>query len=403
MKRILVLAAMLAGLSGSGPAVAATGPAAPAAKPPIVVPFDLVNRHIFVRVGVGTRALGFVLDTGAPSVIIDLARARELGLATAGELQAHGSAGLVTGAFLRDAKYTIPGVSLSSDAIAAALPLQEMAYGFGRDFDGILGAEFIRQFVVEIDYSARVLRLHDRDAFGYEGPGEAIPIRFNHSSHPVFDGVITPIGGSPIPARIVLDIGSSGALDLRRPFVTANHLPGPGVRTIPGVGFAGAGGELSGSLGRVASLRIGSFTIDRPVAFFSEDRVGANAMSDVEGSIGQRIAERFRIFLDYARGRVILEPAGGGEPPERAFSGAAIEAVGADYRTLRVRKVAPDGPAARAGLAAGDVIESIDGRKTDELSLDDVLGMLEKPVTRTIAIRGGSRSRTVTLTPEPLA
>jgi hypothetical protein len=400
MKRILILATLVAALPGSWPGGAAAGPAE---KPPIVVPFELVNRHVFVRVGVGGRALGFVLDTGAPSVIIDLGRAKELGLTTAGELRAHGAAGLVTGAFLRDAKYTIPGVPLSSDTIAAALPLQELANGFGRDFDGILGAEFIRQFVVEIDYSTRVLRLHDRDAFAYAGPGDTIPIRFNHSGHPVFDGEITPIGGSAIPARIVLDIGSSGALDLRNPYVTANHLPGPGARTIRALGLAGAGGDASGSLGRVASLRIGAFTIDRPVAFFSEDRVGANAMTDVDASIGQRIAERFRIFLDYARRRMILEPTGGGEPPERAFSGASIEAVGADYRTLRVRQVASGGPAARAGLAAGDVIESIDARRVTDLTLDDVLGMLEKPVTRTIAIRDGSRTRTVTLTPEPLA
>jgi len=59
--------------------------------------------------------------------------------------------------------------------------------------------------------------------------------------------------------------------------------------------------------------------------------------------------------------------------------------------------------ASRAGLEAGDVIESIDGRRTGDPSLDDVPGMLEKPVTRTIAIRGGSRARTVSLTPEPLA
>jgi hypothetical protein len=241
MKRILFLATLLAVFPGSRPGGAAAGPDA---KPPIVVPFELVNRHVFVRVGIGGRALGFILDTGAPSVIIDLGRAKELGLTTAGELQAHGAAGLVTGAFLRDAKYTIPGVSLSSDTVAAALPLQEMAHGFGRDFDGILGAEFIRQFVVEIDYSARVLRLHDREAFAYAGSGEAIPIRFNHSGHPVFDGVITPIGAPAIPARIVLDVGSSGALDLRSPFVTASHLPGPGVRTIRAVGLAGAGGDV---------------------------------------------------------------------------------------------------------------------------------------------------------------
>jgi len=385
---------------GIAPA-AATAPSP--GKAPIVVPFELVNRHVFVRVDVGTRPLGFVLDTGAPNVIIDLGRAKELGLALGGELQAHGAAGPVTGAFLRGSKYTISGVPLADDAITVAMPLQEMARGFGRDFDGILGADFIRQFVVEIDYASRVLRLHDRDAFAYAGPGETIPIRFNHSGHPVFDGTITPVGGSPIPARIVLDLGSSGALDLRSPFVEAHHLPGPGVATIPGIGLAGAGGEVSASLGRVAAVRIGRFTIDRPVALFSRDRTGAFALKDVDASVGQRVAERFRIFLDYAHDRLILEPTGAPEPPQRAFSGAAIEAAGAGYRTFRVSKVTANGPAARAGIAAGDVIESIDGKAAADLTLSDVFAMLEKPATRSIGVRRGAGSLTLILTPEPLA
>lgn len=399
-----ILAGMVLSITCASAGVAAApGTAASIGRAPIVVPFELVNRHIFVRVNVGARALGFVFDTGAPSAIIDLARAKELGLATAGKLEAHGAAGKVNGAFLRDAKYTIPGVPLSATAIPAALPLQEMAGGLGRDFDGILGAEFIRQFVVEIDYPRRVLRLHDRDAFVYGGPGESIPIRFNRSGHPMFDATITPAGGTPIPARLLLDIGSGGGLDLRRPFAEANHLPGPGAATIRGIGMAGAGGAVSGSIGRVSALRFGGFTVERPVTFFSADRTGANSMADADGSIGQRIAERFRIFLDYAHDRMILEPGEGPEPPERAFSGAAFEAAGPAYRTLRVRQVAEEGAAARAGLEAGDVILAIDGKKAADLTLDDVLSMLEKPVTRTLAVRRQSLTLSVTLTPEPLA
>jgi hypothetical protein len=310
---------------------------------------------------------------------------------------------VVTGSFLRGAKYTISGASLPSDAITVALPLQEMASGLGRDFDGILGAEFVRRFVVEVDYAARVLRIHDRETFAYAGSGETVPIRFNASGHPVFDGLVTPVGGSPIPARIALDLGSGGSLDLRSPFVAAHHLPGSGTKTIPGIGVAGSGGDFSGKLGRVASVRIGPFTIDRPIAFFSEDRVGAFSMTDVDASVGDRIVERFRIFLDYARGRMILEPSTEPREPERAFSGASFEALGAGYRTFRVRQVAAGGPAERAGIAVGDVIESIDGKAAADLTLDDVLAMLERPSPRSIGVRRGAGSLTVTLTPEPLA
>jgi len=57
-----------------------------AAKPavqssPITIPFELANRHIMLKIRVNeSRPLAFVLDTGDKYAIIDLDRAREIGL-----------------------------------------------------------------------------------------------------------------------------------------------------------------------------------------------------------------------------------------------------------------------------------------------------------------------------------
>jgi hypothetical protein len=60
-------------------------------EPPVIVPFDLINRHIVIGEAVnGSRPLLFVLDTGDKLAIVDRDRARELGLTLSPEVKVGG-------------------------------------------------------------------------------------------------------------------------------------------------------------------------------------------------------------------------------------------------------------------------------------------------------------------------
>jgi len=372
------------------------------AAPPVELPFELANGHVFLPVEVGGRALSFVLDTGAPVTIIDRARAAELRLAMGSEFSVHGAGANVTTVPVRDTTYRVRGLPGFTGRVEVAMALQPMASGLGRDFDGILGASFIREFVVEIDWEQRRIRLYDRASFEYHGSGSVVPIRLNVSGHPVLSATVTPIGGEPIAGDFVLDLGDNAVLELRAPFVAAHRLPGPAVKTIPGFA-AGAGGATSSSIGRIASIELGGFTIPRPLTVFSSDLAGAHAMSDVDGSVGQRLAERFTIILDYERSRVVLEPnARYRGSDDRAFSGLALQAEGAGYRTFRVAHVISGGAGDRAGVREGDVIAAIDGRKADGWTLTEILSLFEKAAPRRLEIRRAGTTVEVELTPGKL-
>jgi hypothetical protein len=91
-----------------------------------------------------------------------------------------GNSGTVmTAAFLEGASFSIPGLKGFSQPLTLVLPVKDLSARLGHDFDGIIGADFISQFVVEVDYQARVLRLHDRDKFKYTGIGEIVPIHLD--------------------------------------------------------------------------------------------------------------------------------------------------------------------------------------------------------------------------------
>ena len=371
----------------------------------ITIPFELVNRHVVLQVRVNnSRPLSFVLDTGDKFAVIDLERAKELGLNLQGELRAAGAGSeRPIGAFVKDSTFTIPGLAGFSQPVNIALPVRNLSSRMGQDFDGILGSEFIKEFVLELDYQARVIKLHDKDKFSYTGPGESIPIRLNGAGHPIIDGEVTPTGSEPVKGKFVLDIGSGAALILYSPFVVEHRLLGPNIKTIKAIGGAGAGGETTGRLGRVAELKIGTFKISNPTTMFSEDKEGALASSAILGNIGARVMSKFRLLFDYSHDRIIFEPNNTfAETFGRASGGLALVAEGKDYRTFRITDLLDNAPAAEAGLQKNDIIAAVDGKPATELTLTRLNEMLERPVSYRLTVRRGDQTLHLTLTPRKL-
>src|SRR6185295_19438294 len=79
---------------------------------PVEIPFELISKHIFLKIKVdNSRPLTFIFDTGDQVAIIDIARARELGLSLEGELKVGGvGPNQLTGAHVRGSSFTIPGL-----------------------------------------------------------------------------------------------------------------------------------------------------------------------------------------------------------------------------------------------------------------------------------------------------
>jgi hypothetical protein len=373
------------------------------APAPVVIPFELVTRHILIKVRINNSdPLWFIFDTGDKVAIVDLARARALGLSLHGEVTVGGAgAGTVKGATVRDASVKVLGVEGHPQPVMLAIPLDGLQPRFGHDIDGIIGADFIRQFVVEIDYPAKVLRLHEKDSFVYSGSGEIIATRFNNGGHPVVSGEVIVAGRPPIKGEFVVDVGSGSFLALNRPFVERERLSAP--KTIRMLGGGGVGGRVTGRVGRIAGLKIGNVHIENTLALFSEDRAGAFSTADIQGNIGAQILSKFKVLLDYSRERIILEPnATFKDTIGPATGGVRLIAEGSSYKTFRVEELLEDSPAVEAGLQTNDVIEAVNGRPAAELTLSMLQEIFEKPAPQKLSVRRGSQVVQITLTPRRL-
>ncbi len=375
------------------------------APAPVTIPFELANHLVIVKATINkSRPLSFLLDTGASLAIARSNIAQELKLSLSGSVNGRGAGpGSQTGSRVTHARWSLVGLERLAQPVSFALPLPELPFALGRDIDGIVGGEFIRQFVVELDYQAHVLRLHDPATFAYSGPGETLPLEFNADGHPVVAATVVPSAGMRLEGRFLFDIGSSLALALHAPLVREHNLLGSPSKTIRSMGAGGVGGRSDGRIGRVTTFQVGSFTLQNPITLFSQAAGGAFANAALAGNIGAQIANRFRVFLDYSRRRLILEPAPTfSDSYDRAFSGLALRAEGANYRTFRVRDVLEDSPATEAGLMVGDVVTAIDGTAADALTLAVITEMLEKPIARQVVVQRGEQTIRVTLTPRPL-
>ena len=314
--RIVLVVVMLAGLAAHQPARGAVAVRFAAGTSTRSIPFDLLGNRILLRVGInGSSAATFILDTGANVNVVSLRSAKAAGIAlvpwTGGsvgigarppELQ------LVTDALT----FNLPDLAVSDSRVFAmaleeaqdclALAARESG-GVPPAIDGFLGAPFFRSLVVQIDYRARQLHLYDPKGYTYRGRGRSLPIELD-DLYTYVDVRVGAPGGRDAHAKLVVDTGA-GALSLTRQFAAVHGiLPSPDTLT-SGAECGSAGRSSDPTLiGRLDRLRIGPFTLRRPVTVFYQ----ASSDRTYDGLLGGDALQHFTVIFDYSRRRMILEP-----------------------------------------------------------------------------------------------
>lgn len=221
------------------------------------------------------------------------------------------------------------------------------------------------------------MTLEDPRHYAYPGNGELIPLRMS-GDRPFVRATVTPVGSNPIEGLFVIDTGDDSTLGLHTPFVEKYKLRSSNQRMIPHLS-RGMSGQSRNWQGRVASLKLGKFTINHPVATFAEAAKGSDADRSYDGVLGGEILRRFKVTFDYSRRHMILEPnAAFAEAYEFDMSGVSLNTQEHDFKTIRVSRVQGDSPASEAGLKEGDTLETIDEKPAASLGLEQIEQMFKR-------------------------
>ncbi len=122
-------------------------------------PFQFREGLLWVEVATpeSAKPLNFLLDTGAEVSVINLTTAKRLGLKLAPKVKVRGVHTSMTGYWPQTLSATANGVALPSNVLA--LDLSKLSRACEQSVDGLIGADFFRDKVVQIDFAAQKVRL----------------------------------------------------------------------------------------------------------------------------------------------------------------------------------------------------------------------------------------------------
>jgi len=351
------------------------------------VPFELSGNLIVLKVRVNrSRPLHFIFDTGAGISVIDPQSARALGLRPRGKLKLDATGGSVQSGLIQSVSLSVPGVEVFNQSLAT-IDLDAFASLFGFKIDGIIGHDFINNFVVEIDYASGVMNLFDAQGYKYHGAGESIPIEIVDKT-PFVRGRIVLNGREPIEGKFEIDTGGTGILNLNTPFVNKHKMLETLAKQTQSK-MGGAGGSSAAVKAHVLAIEVGSFAIKNPLVVFAQGTEGSESSIDYDGLLNNGFFSQFKVILDYSRSQMLLER------NHRALtdlSGLEIVADSPRFRTYVVNAVEENSPAAAAGIQEEDTIIAIDGQPTARLTLRELRHLFTQPGEHLLKIKRGSKT-----------
>jgi len=332
------------------------------------IPFDLFKNQIFVPMQVnGSRPLWFILDTGANTAAVDETLAKKLGLMPEGEAATQGVGSHdVAMKFLNNVKFSLPGLDFV-DEKAITLDYRPNFAFQGRDTDGIFSYDFLKRFVVTIDYAHRLLSVAEPDAATSAAPkdGEVFPLTFQHGL-PYVEAEITVPGNPAEKTTFLVDVGSGDTVDWPKLGISKGKL----LETVSGVGLGD--NETRGITG-LGTLRLGRFEFKEiPVHCCGGNELGNHL-------IGGDLLKRFTVTLDFPHQRMVLAPNGDLTKPFVFDCSGLILREERDTKLFRIKTSIVGTPAAEAGLKATELIEQVNGVAAADWTLEKLEAALEEP------------------------
>ncbi|MGB1210057.1 MAG: aspartyl protease family protein [Lacinutrix venerupis] len=376
--------------------------------------FEIINNVIIIPVEVNGVKLSFLLDTGVSKPIIfnfikssdslEILNAEKIylkGLGNNGEIEALKSSGNTFK--IGDA------VNNNQDFYVIYDSSINFAPKLGVAIHGIIGYDLLKDFVVDINYSKKQLKLIALDGYKNKSCSRCESFDLEFYNNKPYVNIAVDIGSKTIPVKLLIDSGSSDAL-----WLFENDSLGISIKDNYFDDFLGYGlsGSVHGKRSKINALKLNSYTLYNPLVAFPDESY-TSVLREIKGrrgSVGGEILKRFNITLNYSKQRMVLK---------RNFnfnkefsynkSGIEVENEGVrliteyDKNTISKNEFSMDGdiinvqavyvntgkyvakkaytvssaransPAARVGIRKGDIITKINGHDTLKYSLQELI------------------------------
>jgi hypothetical protein len=374
-------------------------------KKSVQIPIEIQNNLVVLPVVLNGRLpLKFVLDTGVRNAILtektfsdilNLSYSRRYVIAgLGGEM-------LIEAHITNNVSIDLPGVTGKGHAmLVLEQDYVELRNYLGTDVHGVLGYEVFSRFVVEIDYKNKLLTLSlpGKQRYGRKFKKLAISVE---DTKPYVMVDIQMNDSTKVACKLLVDSGASHGLVLESDSDPKLQPPANHVESIIGRGL---GGVITGKIGRVKSLKLGSFTIPNVISNFPDsesyvDTIKTNPRVFRNGSLGGEILSRFTVAFNFAQSELYLKK---NDEFKKKFyynlSGITLKAKGADLSKFEITDIRAGSAADKAGFQVGDILITVNGFSARELDLNAINGLLNSKPGKRMALeieRGSERQKKV--------
>jgi len=259
------------------------------------------------------------------------------------------------------------------------VPVLKLKPILGDFSDGIIGLEYFHQSVLEINYEREYIKIYpDIDSINLpdyckidlikEGNRLYIPLKVNINDTLEISG------------NFQLDFGAGGTIGLTSSATNKfNLIESIDIKTPYYSKYAGVGGESSMFYFMATSLQIGDFAFNNVCMNFSMDKSGAMASDKHLGLLGNRIYDRFHVYIDFINHDLYLKPNSKYEDLFK-FSrlGFAYVDRNQSMNAWIVTGMYSDCNAEKQGLKIDDKIIAVNGIGVDQISYESQKGFFER-------------------------
>ncbi|QTL98172.1 hypothetical protein GM661_09365 [Iocasia frigidifontis] len=345
------------------------------------VPFEAIEAIndivVNVKLNSNDEEFRFIFDTGAGVTTINKSLADKLGLDKIAEVSA-GDGFQSQNISLVSLDSIVLGNTGVKDCGAAIFDLDNVF----DSIDGILGSNFLKNFIVKIDYQSKLISLYtksdliktsnydyhlrlDKDQTGLI----STPLTFEGLEKPIFCGIDTG-DSKDIYLNIPTGYLSQFKQNLSSPLIESE-----------GVTHGGLFGESKSLIGRLKHVQFGNLQLSNLLVDFDD--------SDLSfGTIGNSFLSNFKVIIDYPKNYMYLKNVKGKKLKTNIYDfGFSLQKV--EDSSLQIVSLWPGSSAKKSGLNIGDKIIKVttrDGKRVpldkSEIKKHDLLYLLVKQGTK---------------------
>lgn len=336
----------------------------------------------WVEIELQGRPTRWLVDSGASAALVSPVLAERLALPALPPMRVAMAGGAQT--LQRALLPALPGAGPGADSPAFVLDLQQLLGATGAALDGALGAPWLRERRTRFDFAAGMLNWAE-PAAALPAGSALLPLRWDQGLP-----VVALALGTRAADEFVFDTGNAGALLL---FARRAESLLAGAAPLPETAVRELGGVVRARLARIDRLSAPGW-VARQVPAALETGAAARRgqhFDRLAGSLGMALFEPGAVTLDGPGSRLVVELPGLPEPPALPGGfGFRLEAGS----SLTLSAVFDGGPAAAAGLGAGDQVQAIDGADARRWSVPQAWTALAGRETCTLQVfRQGSSQR----------